>query len=98
MKRVASDWLLAGRADEAGHVPGLFQGVHDLLRRRKMGHSVPQLIFHCRNMVRDFYMRRKPDKTKGTWGVSKLRLGGIMCLFSLIIKDKIWADLIKKLS
>lgn len=30
VKRVASDWEVAGRADETGHVPGLFQGIHDL--------------------------------------------------------------------
>lgn len=34
MKRVASDWEVAGRADETGHVPGLFQGIHDLLWRK----------------------------------------------------------------
>lgn len=30
VEHVASDWLLAGYADETGHVPGLFQGIHDL--------------------------------------------------------------------
>lgn len=30
VKHVASDWLLAGDTDETGHVPGLFQGIHDL--------------------------------------------------------------------
>lgn len=34
VKRVAPDWLLAGDTDETGHVPGLFQGIHDLLQRR----------------------------------------------------------------
>lgn len=29
VKCVASDWLLAANTDEAGHMPGLFQGIHD---------------------------------------------------------------------
>lgn len=29
---VASDWLLAGHAGEAGHVPRVLQGISDLLR------------------------------------------------------------------
>lgn len=31
VEHVASDWLLAGDTGEAGHMPGLFQGIHDLL-------------------------------------------------------------------
>lgn len=30
VKHAASDWLLAGCTDETGHMPGLFQGIHDL--------------------------------------------------------------------
>lgn len=30
VKHVASDWLLAGNTDETGHMPGLFQSIHDL--------------------------------------------------------------------
>jgi len=33
VKCVASDWLLAANTDEAGHMPGLFQGIHDFLQR-----------------------------------------------------------------
>lgn len=29
VEHVASDWLLAGYADETGHMPGLLQGIHD---------------------------------------------------------------------
>lgn len=32
VKHAVSDGLLTGDADEAGHVPGLFQGIHDVLR------------------------------------------------------------------
>lgn len=35
VKHVASDWLLAGDTDETGHMPGLFQGIHDLLQRKR---------------------------------------------------------------
>lgn len=30
VKHVAPDWLLTGDTDETGHMPGLFQGIHDL--------------------------------------------------------------------
>lgn len=33
VKHAVPDGLLTGDADEAGHVPGLFQGIHDVLRR-----------------------------------------------------------------
>lgn len=29
VKHVASHWLVAGGTDKTGHVPGLFQGIHD---------------------------------------------------------------------
>lgn len=30
VEHVAFDWLIAGGADETGHMPSLFQGIHDL--------------------------------------------------------------------
>lgn len=30
VEHVAFDWLIAGRTDETGHMPSLFQGIHDL--------------------------------------------------------------------
>lgn len=36
MKHAVPDGLLTGDADEAGHVPGLFQGIHDVLRGRQI--------------------------------------------------------------
>lgn len=35
VKHVASDWLLAGHTDETVQMPGLFQGIHDFLQRKK---------------------------------------------------------------
>ena len=44
VERVAPDRLLAGSADETGHMPGLFQGIHDVLQREHKTNNEEQLV------------------------------------------------------